>query len=431
MPAIGHMWCAWPWSGGCWMNKMPSSRDASLEREVRVMTWGLALIFVGTYFYNVFTAEPPYAAGQLGIYALFSLALVGVYVLFGRYWERIFRSSKLEWGLLILLAAGLLVGIAIASRGRADLYFYLVGFDGYAGLLYFTGKRRWSIVLIAAMMMINVFTYALLWTPERAISKLAEQLPWYGLGAVTIEFVMRHWMQSEKMETLALQLTQANQKLQDYTARAEELAVTRERNRLAREIHDTLGHTLTALDIQTELLSRLPVSQGEKRRQATEQARKLVKSGLSDVRRAVKALHPSRLESLSLSEAITEMVNEFENLTRIKTRWEIRGEMRSLPARYTLPLYRAAQESLTNIQRHASDTPQVDVILDYSPTTVTLSVENAPAPMPAQAMSGEKEGFGLRGLRERAEALGGNLQAGPFEGGGFRVEMRLPIPIGE
>ncbi len=154
-------------------------------------------------------------------------------------------------------------------------------------------------------------------------------------------------------QRLLAELQTANTQLQQYAARIEELAVADERNRIAREIHDTLGHALTALDVQLELLVRLPPQQADQRQHAAESARGLVKQGLADVRRAVQALRPVALEAFSLPEAITALVQEVKRTTGVEVAWQVQGAGVALPPRLALPLYRAAQESLTNVRRHA------------------------------------------------------------------------------
>ena len=234
-----------------------------------------------------------------------------------------------------------------------------------------------------------------------------------------------------EMERLAAELQEANRKLRAFAVQAEELAVTRERARLAHEIHDTVGHTLTALDVQLALLAHLPADRTEERRHAASEAQVLVKEGLSDMRRAVVALRPAALESFSLPIAIDGLVTQFTHSTGIPTEWSIEGEEVDLALPLALPLYRTAQEALTNIKRHAASASRVDITLRYECDAVVLSVFNA---RPAQGNKAPTEtnkngGHGLAGLRERAEMLGGTLKSDPDEAGGFRVEMRLPRAV--
>lgn len=228
-----------------------------------------------------------------------------------------------------------------------------------------------------------------------------------------------------EVERLAAELTAANRQLREYTAQAEELAVTRERARLASELHDSVGHALTALNVQLELLARLPSDQAEQRQQAAVQARALVKQGLGDVRRAVQALRPAALETFSLPEAVAGLVAGFEEAMHIHAAWQVEGKVTPLPPRLAVPLYRAVQEALTNIQRHAPSARHVAVGLRYEAEAVSVSVENDGLSF-GLVPRGEG-GYGLRGLGERARALGGSFAAGPEGEGVFRLEMSLPL----
>jgi signal transduction histidine kinase len=252
---------------------------------------------------------------------------------------------------------------------------------------------------------------------------LLDDLPWYGLTFALAEIMARQREHREQVEALAAEIAAANRQLQDYAAQAEELAITRERARLASELHDSVGHTLTALDVQLELLVRLPPGQSEQRQRIAEQARALVKEGLADLRRAVQALRPAALETFSLPEAIAALVTAFEQATHLPTAWQVVGETHPSPSRLALPLYRAAQEALTNVQRHA-EARQVWLMLHGDGEAITLQVRDDGRGLPPDA---EQFGFGLRGLRERASQLGGELRLESGPGGGTRLVLRLPM----
>jgi len=291
--------------------------------------------------------------------------------------------------------------------------------------------RRQAWVVYGMIIMTLATAYGLRGGWEAALSVGVGYLAALFFVVFITQTAVRERQARAEMERLAAELQEANRKLRAYADQAEELAVTHERARLAHEMHDTVGHTLTALDVQLELLARLPPGQTEYRRDAARQARSLVKEGLADMRRAVAALRPAALESFSLSVAIDGLITHFAHTTGIPTDWKVVGEKADLAPRLALPLYRTAQEALTNIQRHAASTPQVRIRLCYESDAALLTVINA---QPTQEDDGEAgtekhSGHGLAGLRERAEMLGGCFQAGPDEDGGFRVKMRLPISV--
>jgi len=420
------------------MNRTSFAPIPSRDREAREGI-GTGIAFVVLFVLHVLILRPQLPRTTLLLYALLTLALAGLYVVSGLFQvtQQIARAGTPALLPVFLLGNGLILATALILWGRTQLYFGLFVLNGYGALVHYTGKRRWALAFAGGMVAFAWLIYALLRGWQAAGPALSGDLPWYGLIIALAEIVARQREHREQVEVMAAELTEAHRQLQDYTAQAEELAITRERARLAHEIHDSVGHTLTALDVQLELLARLPPGRTEQRQQVAEQARALVKEGLTDVRRAVQALRPAALETFSLPEAIAGLVADFEGATHIPTAWQVEGEARPLPPRLALPLFRAAQEALTNVRRHAPAAQQVTLQLRYGPEAVTLSVENdgvrlSPPPVPPKpggeggegAVSG---GHGLRGLRERAQALGGAFNAGPDEAGSFRVEMSLPM----
>jgi signal transduction histidine kinase len=151
---------------------------------------------------------------------------------------------------------------------------------------------------------------------------------------------------------------------------------------------------------------------------AVERASRLAREGLIEARRAVASL---RDESLPGPDLLPHLAEDFERDTGVPCRLHVEGQPRNLAPEARLAIYRAAQEALTNIRKHA-DATSVDVDLRYTPHGVELTVENQGSARPSPIESG---GYGLSGMRERAELLGGTVEAGPTESG-FRVCLRLP-----
>ncbi len=198
----------------------------------------------------------------------------------------------------------------------------------------------------------------------------------------------------------------------------ENVAATRERERLAREMHDVLAHTLSGLTVQLEA-TRLLAEQrpGDPAvAVAVAHAHRLAREGLLEARRAVSALRgdlpgPAQLEQL---------LHDFEVESGVRCRLDIEGTPVPLRPDAQLALYRTAQEALTNIRKHA-DATSVVLRLVWSRHGAELTVEDEGTPKPSLAPGG----YGLTGIRERATLVGGSLEAGPIEGG-FRVRLRVP-----
>jgi signal transduction histidine kinase len=262
------------------------------------------------------------------------------------------------------------------------------------------------------------------WDVSGQVTVLLVFLSVYGYGTIIRELAVARAAQDASNARLA----SANSRLQEYSAQVEELSVIRERNRIAREIHDTLGHALTLLAVQLETATQLEVRGDPRLHEELLQAREVAKACLTEVRHSVEALRPDEATADSLQEQLRKMVAEFETTcpeTRITL--DLEEATRPLNPELCLTLYRCAQEALTNIRKHTHAT-KVLLRLSTSDEQVELTVLDN-----AQGYPPEYEprafGFGLLGMRERVALLDGTLQAGPQRGQGWRVEVVLPLNI--
>ncbi|MEV7392094.1 MULTISPECIES: histidine kinase [unclassified Streptomyces] len=206
---------------------------------------------------------------------------------------------------------------------------------------------------------------------------------------------------------------------QERAARAAEAesAALAERARIAREIHDVLAHSLSAQMVHLEA-ARLLIERGADREQILERvvaARGMARDGLAETRQALSAL---RGELTPLEDFLTEIVGSVDGADVTVT-----GERRALPAEASQTVRRVAQEALTNVRKHAYGA-KVQVRLDYSEHEVTLNVRDSGG-RPGE-LTGAGGGYGLLGMRERAELLGGSLEAGRDDEG-FEVRLRVPV----
>ncbi|SDO76520.1 sensor histidine kinase [Actinacidiphila guanduensis] len=207
---------------------------------------------------------------------------------------------------------------------------------------------------------------------------------------------------------------------QERAARAAEAesAALAERARIAREIHDVLAHSLSAQTVHLEA-TRLLIERGAERELVLERvvaARRMAREGLAETRQALSAL---RGEMAPVEEFLREMVDAQG------ARLEVAGEPRPLPAEAGLAVRRVAQEAMTNVRKHAPGA-RVALRLEYRPQEVELEFRDFGGNAPVDnSLGASGAGYGLRGMRERAELLGGALEAGPQEEG-FVVRLRVP-----
>jgi signal transduction histidine kinase len=193
-------------------------------------------------------------------------------------------------------------------------------------------------------------------------------------------------------------------------------AAEAERSRLAREMHDVLAHSLSALALQLETTRLLAADRqvDPDVARAIERAHGLAASGLEEARRAIGALRGEELPGPQRIPALVEA-------SGLPVSFDVSGEPRDLAPDARLAVYRTAQEALTNVRRHAT-ARRVELRLDYRDDATVLVVADHGSGSPP-AITGS--GYGLTGMRERAELLGGRLSATPTDDG-FRVELWLP-----
>jgi len=263
------------------------------------------------------------------------------------------------------------------------------------------------------------------WDVSGQANLLLSFLTIYGYGTIIRDLVLAHIA----LEGSNSRLAAAHTQLQEYSAQVEELSVMRERNRIAREIHDTLGHALTLLSVQLETATQLEARSDPRLHEELLQARQVAKACLTEVRHSVEALRPDVASAASLQEQLRKLAAEFEATcqeTRITL--DLEEATHPLNPELCLTLYRCAQEALTNIRKHAHATK---VLLRLCTSAgqedqVELTVlDNGQGNSPEHHSSG----FGLPGMRERVALLEGRLWAGPQERGGWRVEVVLPRKI--
>lgn len=225
----------------------------------------------------------------------------------------------------------------------------------------------------------------------------------------------------DERERLYGELQDAYAELRRYAERVEELTVLQERTRLARELHDTLGHALTTLTVHLEAIGRAARSRPESLEPLLEDTRGLTRRAMADLRESLAGLRedaPERPVDARLAELAERAA------ARAGWRLEVRAEPVKLPPTTAHALLRIAREALANAERHAA-ARKVGVTLRSAGEALELAVEDDGAGFdPAAVPDGH---FGLRGMRERAAQHGARLSVASAPGRGTRITVRLPV----
>ena len=241
--------------------------------------------------------------------------------------------------------------------------------------------------------------------------------------------------QKERAERLLHQLKESNaeleeahRQLQSYAKEVEELTIVRERTRMAREIHDTLGHYLSILTIQLETISKLQERDPDRAAIEVAEARRVASQSMQEVRNAIAALRPTSIATLSITQAISQLGNEFEqSATETQLTLDLDTQLPPITPDLQVALYRAVQEALTNVRRHAHAS-KVLVRLRYENELLELVVLDNGSNASTSGLDNQHGGFGLIGLQERIELLGGQVTYGPAKPTGYRVTIKVCVP---
>jgi signal transduction histidine kinase len=226
--------------------------------------------------------------------------------------------------------------------------------------------------------------------------------------------------------------------LRDLTARlvqeratAERAAVAEERSRIARELHDVVGHEVTVIALQADAAAAALAKAPERAAVPVEAIRRSAAEALAEMRRVVGMLRAAEEEDLRPQPALSDVAALVEQSRAAGAQVDLtlRPPARPTHASVELAAYRLVQEALTNARRHAPGAP-VDVRVVCDGAEVLVEVVNPPSgtiPAPRRPVDGA--GYGLVGMRERVRMLGGRLDAGPTDGGGYALTARLPLDL--
>ena len=214
------------------------------------------------------------------------------------------------------------------------------------------------------------------------------------------------------------QLADANAALAAGAEQSEELARLQERNRLARELHDTLGHYLTVVHVHLQAAEKHLEQNRATARDALEKSIRLTHECIEDVRRSVSTLQASTIGVKQLPEAVADLVKEAA-AAGMQVRFRVEGGWRPLTPAGELALFRAAQEGLTNVRKH-SNALEAEVVLTYGDIAAQVQIHD-----PGTGALAMTPGFGIRGLKERAELLGGELTIA--QASGFTLTLSVPL----
>ncbi|MGF1516118.1 MAG: sensor histidine kinase [Elainellaceae cyanobacterium] len=408
--------------------KLDLARSHSPLRQLLYVEW----VLLGM---AVFVTLPiaPFVSGTAVLWP--RLLIVGLFSVMG------LRLPKRRWHKLGYTAVQLcLLGLLIVIGGPAPLPIRLPPQLGLvvvirSSQLFQTGGRIVVLGLVFALHLLTTFSridvpivdlelLQRLNSPQaqgEIILLKANTLLFFSLVLVFVSLLVNALLSAHQNQQ---KLAQAHEALRQYAAKVEGQATLQERNRIAREIHDSLGHALTAQTILLEnALLFLPVTANRAKGYVVE-AKDSAYRALREVSRSVSALRTNPLQGKSLPDAIPKLAEGICGPSQIESQCLIRISGR-LPDELTIALLRIAQEALTNVVKHSKAT-RVKIKLASRRDRLYIQVrDNGRGFDPSKNTTG----FGLRGIRERADDLGGKCQIWSAPGKGCRVSVTFPRPV--
>ncbi|WP_010247567.1 sensor histidine kinase [Acetivibrio cellulolyticus] len=219
------------------------------------------------------------------------------------------------------------------------------------------------------------------------------------------------------------ELMDANEKLKEHAEIVEELAMSKERNRLARDVHDTIGHTLTLL-ITLLQVSILSLSKDDKQetKDTLETAIKAAREGLNEVRRSISGFKPGKLDENNLFLELERLADNFKS-AGISVELSVSKLVETLNKDYSETVFRICQEAITNSLRHGKAT-EVTIIVKFRDGYINLFIIDNGI---GCKTTNHKVGFGLEGMKQRVKKLNGSIEFGSNDEGGFNIHAELPI----
>jgi signal transduction histidine kinase len=234
------------------------------------------------------------------------------------------------------------------------------------------------------------------------------------------------WVIAWLIGALVRATAQATEQRRQVREQRASRAVAEERNRIARELHDVIGHSVSVMTVQASAVRRRLVAEQAVERQALETVEAVGREALTEMRRMVGVLRQdgdrSDREPPPGLDQLERLVEKFD-LAGLPVQVTITGEAEPLPPGLDLTAYRLVQEGLTNTLRHADSPSRAEVSIDYREGQVRLMVRDDGRDVPA----GAEPGHGLLGMKERVSVYGGELLARPCQDGGFELVATLPL----
>ena len=418
-----------------------NARFLLIFRRVMIMVAALVCLYLTASTYAILRSNPDYLHDWRGVLCILLTAVV-----FLLYVIPIMMSLKLVWPVPLHFAVGIcggvyLVVLLLSFVDRAFLWDFYIVFS--VGIALFVG---WRAVLVVSIVALTLFALQglLIWPPSGgALLGIAGQA--LTLFSITGLFMLFQRLMGERFERNRLveqlaqrnsELEQAHRQLAQSVAQEQELAVLRERTRLAREMHDTIGHALVLISVKLEAAQRLRERDPERCDHELESTKQIARETMTALRASIADLRSPALEHEQISQALSRAARELAQRTGLRVTYTLQADIDLLPEAIEETLWKVSQEAFTNIEKHAHAS-HVQVRISRQDEKLLMHIHDDGIGLPQAVYQTQKEvslvnsssngHYGLRGMRERVEAIDGHLTLHSGKEQGTTLEIELPL----
>lgn len=356
---------------------------------------------------------------------LITLVLLLFFINYSRayYLEAGKKPIRYVW-ISIVLEILLIISIGIFGDTDINTLFFYVCISSTVIIYPFV----YSIPLAALFILSEFFIYAFRYGFEDLMKSAVSLFFSYGVSTAFVMgmsyLVKLQVQEKKKLAHINAELEQAYKKLIENSAVAQKLSVEQERTRMAREIHDTLAHTLTTLIVQLEACKKLASMDPSRLPVELEKAQELSRSGFNDIKHTIKALRPPAMEEKSFFASITSIINETMENTKVNIILNnFLTEDTKLSSQVEVAMFRIIQESITNSIRHG-EASEIEIAINMDDNMLQLCIVDN-----GIGCSNIKKGYGMQGIRERIESLNGSVAFLSSQGKGFKTMVSIPYEV--
>lgn len=423
--------------------------DARFQRNFSRMLIGFAIFtffYLTTLTYTILKTTPVYMHDWRGITCILLMILA-----FSLYIFPILASLGIlpfDWGwppplsYTVLIWGSFYLVVFLLTRIDQSFFLSLYILFGLSFSL-FTSRR---LFLAIGIMALTIFTYeGLLTWPLKQIalfSITSQCLTFFSItgfsiliqNLITERFERNHLFQ--QLQLANTDLEEAHRQLAQSVEQEQELAILRERTRLAREMHDTLGHALVLITVKLEAAQRLRERDPERCDQELESTKEITRESMSALRASIANLRTPALQHKGIKQALIHSLDELRQRAGLDVSHTLQGELDSLADPLKETLWKVSQEAFANIEKHAH-AQHVTLSLRQEEGNLILIIQDDGIGLPTAYCQHQEDGslachspeghYGLRGMLERVESVGGRLSLRSGEKQGTTIEVTLPL----